>query len=161
MRKLGLLIVALFIALPIALVATSARAGTIDSSTSGTYLGADRVCRVVLSQYSSPIGGVPRPWWVQVDLRCLTFAGVSTYSLTTVWSPNACPQGGAYWLNPWPQGVAPEFLSLRSYDASKQTLDVILGSDRNAVYDGRLETQRWFRIGPVASPAPYSCGAGR
>lgn len=149
MRKLGLIILTLFVALPIALCAIAAQAAPIDSTASGVYIAPDRVCRVVLSRYQT--------LWVQADIRCLNFSGISTASLTTVYAPGSCPQGGAYWLNPWPPGQPPEYLSLRSYDPAG-TLAVLLGNDPTNVYNGIGSAQTWYRVGAVPSPSPYSCG---
>lgn len=126
--------------------------GPVDSSASGMYLGTDRVCRIVLSRHSAVWDGQPRQWWVQVDIRCQMFAGAQTSSLTTVYAPNACPQGGAYSLTPW---ASNEYLSLRS--AQSEVLSVVRGTNSAAVSNGIGVAEDWYRIVPVASPVPYSC----
>ena len=132
------------------LVATSALAavpGTpdpIDSSASGVYLGSDRVCRVVLSRYEA--------LWTQVDIRCQHFAGGQSASLTTVWGN--CPQGGAYNLTPWAPG---EYLSLRTFDATDQVLQIVRGADQIDVNNGLGTAEAWYVIGFAPSPSPYTC----
>ena len=128
----------------------SATPGPVDSSASGVYLGSDRVCRIVLSRWMTS--------WVQVDIRCQQFAGEQTASLTTVYAPNICPQGGAYMLNPWPPEVPREYLSLRSYDTVDQTLQVVKGMDQVAVTNGIGTAEAWYVIGFAPSPSPYTCG---
>lgn len=123
----------------------------IDSSASGVYVGSDRVCRVVLARYQTH--------WVQADIRCLTFSGSQSASLTTIWSPGTCPQGGALWLNPWPAGAVPEFLSLRAYVDADQTLSIVRGGNQTAVTNGVGTAETWYRIGFAPSPGPYACPA--
>lgn len=122
----------------------------IDSSASGVYLGADRVCRIVLYRH--------QVMWTQVDIRCLHFAGTQTVSLTTVYTNGVCgPLGVAYMLNPWPPEVPREYLNLRSYDGTDQTLQIVRGTDQTAVTNGIGTAEAWYRIGWAPSPAPYSC----
>jgi hypothetical protein len=120
--------------------------GPVDSSASGVYLGDSRVCRVVLSRYQAQ--------WVQVDLRCTTFAGAQSASLSTVWAPNVCPQGGAYSLTPWAPN---EYLSLRWFNAIDSTLGVVLGVNQSAVMGGIGTAETWYRIGNAPSSSPYAC----
>ena len=139
--------------LALLLIAASASAapGPIDSTASGVYVGSDRVCRVVLSRWMTS--------WVQVEIRCQQFAGDQTASLTTLWAPDACPQGIAYILNPWPPEMPREYLSLRSYDPVDQTLQIVRGADQVGVVNGLGLAEAWYRIGFAPSPTPYSCPA--
>jgi hypothetical protein len=132
-----------------AVCSCSAQAAPIDSTASGVYLGSDRVCRVVLSRYQTH--------WVQVDIRCIQFDGVWTASLTTVYAPNICPQGGAYMINPWPPEAVREYLSLISFDPAEQVLLIKRGTDPLAVINGDALPEWWSKIGSAPSPSPYSC----
>ncbi len=50
-----------------ATVSASPNPGPLPSDASGVYLGSDRVCRIVLSQFQRA--------WVQADVRCIGFGG--------------------------------------------------------------------------------------
>lgn len=141
----------LFVLISIAALAANAQvpSSAINSTASGTYLGVDRVCRIVLSRWMTN--------WVQAEIRCQHFAGEQTASLTTVYAPGSCPQDLAYILNPWPPEVQREYISLRSHDAVNQTLRIIRGSDPNAVSNGVGTSELWYRIGTSSSPVPYNC----
>lgn len=129
------------------LLCAQVSAAPIDSSASGMYLGATRVCSVVLQRYQVR--------WVQVQILCIRFDGQQSSSMTTVWSPNACPQGGAYSLTPWAQV---EYLSLRSFDPVQQTLAVVIGTSQQ-VHGGIGTAETWYRLASLASAGPYSCNA--
>lgn len=129
------------------LLCANVAAGPINSSASGVYIGSDRVCRIMLARYEVQ--------WTQVDIRCLHFAGGQSQSLTTVYSPGNCPQGGAYSLTPWAPG---EYLSLRAFDPVQQALSIVRGTDQTAVTNGVGIAETWHVIGFAPSPAPYSCG---
>lgn len=131
------------------LLCAIAQAAPVDSSASGVYIGWDRTCRIVLSRYQSA--------WVQVDIRCLSFDGAQTASLTTVYAPDKCPQDIGYWLNPGE--TPPEYLSLRSFGliGSDAALAVVLGGDQTDVTNGIGSAQNWIRVATLQAPDPYSC----
>lgn len=139
-----------FFAVVASICPCSAQAASIDSTASGVYLGSDRVCRIVLARY--------QVLWTQVDIRCIQFDGTWTVSLSTVYSPQNCPQGGAYIINPWPPEAVREYLHFANYDATDQVLQIVRGTHQNGVVNGIGTAEAWYRIGWAPSPAPYVCG---
>lgn len=132
--------------------ALSATAAPIGSNVSGVYVSPDRVCRLVLYRYQS--------LWVQSDARCIEFvSGAQTYATSTVWSPGACPT--ETWAIPLDRtaGYYGPHLSIRATNNGGESLSVVLGAGPNAAASGTGQAQTWFRLEPVQSPSPYSCGA--
>ncbi len=153
MRRLALAIATLWL-LAVAVIGFSAvaNAAPIPSGASGVYIAPDRVCRIVFSRYQTH--------WIQLDLACLPFnAGQTTHSLTTLWAPGgACPVESIAWnFNPWPPGAVREYVSIRAVLPDR--LEMMVGTDVNAVSNGAATPQTWLLVQPVASPAPYTCVA--
>jgi hypothetical protein len=146
MRKLGLVIIYLFFALPIALVAVAVNAAPIPSAASGVYMGTDRVCRVVLARYQVS--------WVQTSVTCMGWDGNLTNVLSTLYAPGSCPDGAS--IPFYPQSPTTEHLSIRSYDGVS-SIAIVRGPDPTAVTNGIGIAESWMRVAPAASPAPYSC----
>lgn len=137
-----------FLLIAFAILCSVAQAAPIDSSISGVYLGNSRVCNIIMSRYQT--------FWVQADIRCLSFSGGASASLTTIYAPGSCPQGGAYSLTPWAPN---EYLSLISFNPQNIELNVIIGTNQNSVYNGIGTTESWYRLAALASPSPYSCSS--
>lgn len=135
----------------LALVSLWATAAPIPSSASGQYATPDRVCRVELARAGAN--------HVDVDLLCITDAGVPTYSRTRVeaWA-GRCP-GDAYTASVFQfAGPSPAagFVALDAADASG--LHVRVGPDATTLYNGGGSAQVWALTRPVASASPYTCG---
>lgn len=128
-------------------ICTMATAAQIDSTASGVYLGSDRVCRVVLSRQQVS--------WVQTDITCIKFDGSLSNVREWLYAPNNCPTGSSIPLDP-PHNT--EYVSLRSYDAQDQTLQIVRGPDQTDVTNGLGTAEAWYVIGYAPSPSPYSCG---
>jgi len=124
-------------------------AAEIPSAASGVYVGSDRVCRVVLARHQT--------LWIQLDLLCLRFDGGLSNSLTTLYAPGQCWNSTV--STPFSPQAWNEFLALRLYSASSDTLSVVIGPDQTAVANGIGHTETWARLAPVQSPAPYGCGS--
>jgi len=138
MRTLFALIAGLFLC-------ASAGAQGIPSDASGVYLGNDRVCRIVLSRYQTH--------WINVDLRCITFAGAATVVNATRYSPGACLSDGAIQIDGQTGGG---FLSLRSY--ANGSLSVVIDPSSVNASNGVGYSDTWTRVGTIQSPSPYTCG---
>jgi len=138
-------------------------AAPLDSSVSGVYLAPDRVCNVVVSRASLPWDGVMQRWWVSFDMQCLTSTG--QFKTTRLGgAPNiqyvytGCPSYGAGATIADYSAVTYEYTSIRSGNA--QSLQVIRSNDQNAAINGVGTLQTWIKIGPLASPDPYTCQGG-
>ncbi len=139
MRTILALIAGLFLC-------ANAGAQGIPSDASGVYLGNDRVCRIVLSRYQTH--------WINVDLRCLTFAGAATVVNATRYSPGACFGDGAIQID---GQTGAGFLSLRSYASG--SLAVVIDPNSVNASNGVGYNDTWTRVGAIQSPAPYTCGS--
>jgi hypothetical protein len=152
MAKVATVFAVLLLALVLATrsYASPAAVGSIDSSASGVYVGWDRVCRIVLSRYQTH--------WVQADIRCQEFSGSQSASLTTIYAPDTCPQGGAYNLTPWLP--ATEYLSLRSFGliGADAALAIVIGPNATDVSNGIGSAQNWIRLATLQAANPYTCG---
>lgn len=129
-----------------------ASAAQISSNVSGIYAAPDRVCRLVFSRYQS--------LWVQSDARCIEFvSGALTHATSTVYAGTTCPT--ETWAIPLDQtaGYYGPHLSIRTTNNGGESLSVVLGAGPNAAVSGTGQAQTWYRLEPVQSPVPYSCGA--
>lgn len=137
----------MFVALLIA--ALPASAVPINSEASGVYLGSDRVCRVELSRF--------QVMWIRGDVTCLYFTGALSNSRSILYAPNQCwGNGVAVPFDPQTQG---EFVALIGFDVQNIELQIIRGPGQTQVANGIGTAEAWYRIGPVQSPAPFSCGS--
>lgn len=137
------------VAVVAAICSCSAPAASIPSAASGVYVGSDRVCRVELARYQS--------LWIKLDLVCIEFGGRMTYAAPVLYAPNQCWDSSvsvAFSGHAWN-----EFVALRLYSESSNTLAVVIGPDITQVANGIGRTETWARVGTVTSPAPYTCGS--
>jgi len=139
MRTLFALIAGLFLC-------ANAGAQGIPSDASGVYLGNDRACRIVLSRYQTH--------WINVDLRCITFAGAATVVNATRYSPGACLSDGAIQIDGQTGGG---FVSLRSY--ANGALSVVIDPSSVNASNGVGHQDNWTRVGTIQSQSPYTCGS--
>lgn len=120
----------------------------IPSASSGVYLTPDRVCRVVFQRYQVS--------WLKADLTCLEFSGALSNAATVLYAPEA----GSCWPDtaaiPFNPQSPVDYVTFRS--ATANSLGVQVGNQA-AVVNGVGQNQAWQLIAPVASPAPYTCGA--
>lgn len=113
---------------------------------SGVYLSNDKVCLVSISRY--------QVLWVQTYLLCLHFDSRLTFALSTLYAPNACRSDAAIPVDPQTQE---DFVSLREFNPTAQTLKVIRGMDSNSVSNGIGYVETWFLMGAVQTN--YTCSA--
>lgn len=135
-----------------AFVSAFLHAAPIPSSASGQYATPDRVCRVELARAGTN--------HVDVDLLCITDAGVPTYSRTRIeaWA-GRCP-GDAYTASVFQlSGPSPAagFVALDAADATG--LHVRVGPDAGTLHNGGGQSQTWALIRQVVSASPYTCGS--
>ncbi len=136
------------------LLCSSVSATPLDSSISGVYLTPDRVCNLVVSRPPLLWQGNLQTWWVAFDLKCLTFAGQFRQTRVVQYVYTGCPSYGAGGSLA-DYGTPPEFISIRAQVG--QNLDVVRSADQMASINGYGPHEVWYRIAPLASPAPYSC----
>lgn len=117
---------------------------------SGVYLSNDKVCLVSISRYQVS--------WVQTYLLCLHFDSRLTFALSTLYAPNACRGDAAIPVDPQTQE---DFVSLREFNPTAQTLKVIRGMDSNPVSNGIGFVETWFLMGAVATNYVCSNTAAR
>lgn len=117
---------------------------------SGVYLSNDKVCLVSISRY--------QVLWVQTYLLCLHFDSRLTAALSTLYAPNACRSDAAIPVDPQTQE---DFVSLREFNPTAQTLKVIRGMDSNPVSNGIGFVETWFLVGAVATNYVCSNTAAR
>lgn len=138
-------------AVAVLLASCSAHAAEIPSAASGAYVAPDRLCRVVLSRAGSS--------HIDVDILCVTDAGVPTYSLTRIYAPGGKCLGSF--------GVTPSFaFSGPDQGAGFVALDQFTGSvllvrrapDPTTLANGGGYEEIWVIARQLPSPAPYTCG---
>ena len=133
------------------LLCVSVSAAEIPSAASGAYVAPDRLCRVVLSRAGSS--------HIDVDILCVTDAGVPTYSLTRIYAPGGKCLGSF--------GVTPSFaFSGPDQGAGFVALDQFTGAallvrrapDPTTLANGGGYEEIWGMARQLPSPAPYTCG---
>lgn len=135
--------------------AQSVSAAEIPSAASGQYVAPDRVCRLELARAGQN--------HVDVDLLCITDAGVPTYSRTRAFAyAGSCPgsNGVAYVFQFSGPSPAAGFVAIDAADSTG--LHVRVGTDPSLLYNGGGQPQTWTLLRRVDSTAPYTCaGAPR
>ena len=133
------------------LLCASVSAAEIPSAASGAYVAPDRLCRVVLSRAGSS--------HIDVDILCVTDAGVPTYSLTRIYAPGGKCLGSF--------GVTPSFaFSGPDQGAGFVALDQFTGAallvrrapDPTTLANGGGVAETWAMVRSIQSPASYTCG---
>ncbi len=145
MRSMILTIIA------IALSACSASAAEIPSAASGAYVAPDRLCRIVLSRAGQN--------HVDVDLLCVTDAGMPTYSVTRAFAFGGACIGSPYVASVFSlSGPSPDagFVALDAFTGA--ALQVRRSADVNVLVNGGGAAETWTLVRPIASPYPYTCG---
>ena len=117
---------------------------------SGVYLSNDKVCLVSISRYQVS--------WIQTYLLCLHFDSRLTAALSTLYAPNSCRSDAAIPVQPQTQE---DFVSLREFNATNQTLKVIRGMDSGPVSNGIGFVETWFLMGAVQTNYVCSNTAAR
>lgn len=138
-------------AVAVLLASCNASASEISSVASGAYVAPDRLCRLVLSRAGSN--------HIDVDILCVTDAGVPTYSLTRIYAPGGKCLGSF--------GVTPSFaFSGPDQGAGFVALDQFTGAallvrrapDPTTLANGGGYEEIWVMARQLPSPAPYTCG---
>ena len=133
------------------LLCVSVSAAEIPSAASGAYVAPDRLCRLVLSRAGSN--------HVDVDLLCVTDAGMPTYSVTRAFAYNgACigSFGVAYVFALSGPNPASGFVALDAFTGA--ALQVRRAADPNTLVNGGGVAETWAMVRSIQSPAPYTCG---
>ena len=145
---------AIWTCIVILLASCTARAAEIPSAASGAYVAPDRLCRVVLSRAGAN--------HIDVDLLCVTDAGVPTSSVTRIEAWGGRCVGSLYTANVFAlSGASPlaGFVALDSFSGS--ALQVRRAADPATLYNGGGTAQSWAMARPLPSPQPYTCGLPR
>jgi hypothetical protein len=133
------------------LLCVSVSAAEIPSAASGAYVAPDRLCRVVLSRAGSN--------HVDVDLLCVTDAGMPTYSVTRAFAFGGACIGSPYVASVFSlSGPNPDagFVALDAFTGA--ALQVRRSADVNVLVNGGGIAETWAMVRPIASPYPYTCG---
>lgn len=128
-----------------------ARAAEIPSSASGVYVTPDRVCRLQLTRLGQD--------HANVDLLCITDAGLPTWSNSTAFAFGGACIGSPGVAYAFPFSGQDPGAGTVAFDAlDSGGLRVRVGPDLAALYSGGGLPQTWLLVRPVTSPAPYTCG---
>ena len=136
------------------LLCVSVSAAEIPSAASGAYVAPDRLCRIVLSRAGQN--------HVDVDLLCVTDAGMPTYSVTRAFAFGGACIGSPYVASVFSlSGPSPDagFVALDAFTGA--ALQVRRSADVNVLVNGGGAAETWTLVRPIASPQPYSCAGKR
>lgn len=155
MRKLALGIATVWLLLValicVAALPATARAAEIPSAASGAYVAPDRLCRVVLSRAGAN--------HIDVDLLCVTDAGVPMSSVTRIEAWNGRCVGSLYTTYVFAVSGASPMAGFVALDAfTGLALQVRRAADPGTLYNGGGAAETWTLVRSLPSPAPYTCG---
>mgnify|MGYP000343666560 CR=1 FL=1 len=96
---------------------------------------------------------------VDVDLLCVTDAGMPTYSVTRAFAFGGACIGSPYVASVFSlSGPSPDagFVALDAFTGA--ALQVRRSADVNVLVNGGGAAETWTLVRPIASPYPYTCG---
>lgn len=123
------------------------------SEVSGVFQAPDRFCRIVLTKEQRD----PVHPHTGVDLICVGFNGSITATFYLVYTSLCGPLPAMAFVPSAPV----EYVSFRGWDASIETLQVVIGTDQLHVVNGIGRTEFWRRVAIIPSPSPIVCAAAQ